>query len=72
MKRFREYCRDNRLFAEMESVLCSCAGKAHTYGRNPLLSMRRFMCSQNREFWFILFLEKRVGILPAVGNFYDV
>ena len=27
-----EYRRINRIFAEMESVLCSCAGKAQTFG----------------------------------------
>ena len=30
-KRFHEYCRDIRIFAEKESVLCSCAGKAQTF-----------------------------------------
>ena len=32
VKRFREYCRVNGIFAEMEPVLCSCAGKAQTFG----------------------------------------
>ena len=27
-----EYRRINGIFAEMESVLCSCAGKAQTFG----------------------------------------
>ena len=31
-KRFREYCRVNRIFAEMEPALCSFAEKAQTFG----------------------------------------
>ena len=29
---FCEYRRYNKIFAEMEPVLCSCAGKAQTFG----------------------------------------
>ena len=56
------------------SLFCARALERHRLlGRNLLLSIRRFMCSQNREFWFILvFGKKRVGILPAVENFYGV
>ena len=32
VKRLHEYCRDNEIFAETEPVLCSCAGKAQTFG----------------------------------------
>ena len=31
-KRFRKYRHINGIFAEMEPVLCSCAGKAQTFG----------------------------------------
>ena len=32
MKRFCEYRRINGIFAVFEPVLCSCAGKAQTFG----------------------------------------
>ena len=32
MKRFCEYRRINGIFAVIEPVLCSCAGKAQTFG----------------------------------------
>ena len=32
VERFCEYRRINGIFAEMEPVLCSCAGKAQTFG----------------------------------------
>ena len=32
MRRFCEYRHINEIFAETEPVLCSCAGKAQTFG----------------------------------------
>ena len=60
-------------FLLKRSLFCARALERHRLlVRSPLLCVRRFMRSQNNEFWIILVFGKTSRILPADGKSYCV
>ena len=59
-------------FLLKRSLFCARALERHRLsGRNPLLSMRRFMCSQNNEFWIILVFGKTSRNFTRCWKFFS-